>query len=100
MLVRAFEIEIGGPSELRPLFEHKGVGRARIEPYLDDIRDLLPLAGVVSVAKKFGRIGREPDICSRLLDRGSDSFDDNWVAQRLTGFAVSKHCNRHAPGTL
>src|SRR6516164_4233527 len=63
MLVRALEIEIGRPSELRPLLEHKGVGQARIEPHLDDIRNLLPLARVVGVAEKFCRIGGEPDIC-------------------------------------
>src|SRR5438105_15468293 len=46
MLVRPFEVEIGWPSQLRPLLEHEGVSRARIEPYLDDVRDLFPLRGV------------------------------------------------------
>ena len=100
MLVRAFEVEIGGPSELRPLLEHKGVSRARIEPYLDDVGDLLPLGGIVGIAEELRRIGAEPDIGSGALDRRGNALDDGRVAQRLTGLAMGEHRDRHAPGAL
>src|ERR1700737_2796352 len=76
MLGRAFEIEIGGPSELRPLLQHKGVGRARIEPYLDDIGDFLPFGGGIGIAAEIHCVGGEPDIRPRLLDGGGDALDD------------------------
>ena len=100
MLVRAFKVEIGGPFELRPLLEHKGVSRARIEPHLDDVGDFLPLGGVVGIAEKLCRVGAEPDIGSGALDRSGDALDDGRVAQRLTGFTMRKDCDRHTPGAL
>ena len=100
VLVRAFQIKIGRPSQLRALLEHKGVGRARIEPHLDDVGDLLPFGGVIGIAEEFRRIGAEPDICPFALDRGGNALDDERIAQRLTGLAMGEHRDRHAPGAL
>ena len=57
MLVRAFEIKRGRPVELGPLLEHEGVGRAGIEPDIDDVGDLLAFRRVAGVAEKLRRIG-------------------------------------------
>src|SRR5437016_2087358 len=100
MLVRAFEIKIGGPPELRPLLEHKGLRRARIEPHLDDVGDLLPLRGVVSVAEELRGIGAEPDIGSLALDRRGDALDHGRIAHWLAGLAMGEDCDQHAPGAL
>ena len=76
VLVRAFQIKIGRPSQFGALFQNKGVGRARIEPHLDDIGDLLPIGRIIGVAEEFRRIGGEPDIRPGALDGGGDALDD------------------------
>ena len=43
MLVRAFEIERGRPSEVGANLEHEGVGGAGVEPNIEDVVDLFPL---------------------------------------------------------
>ena len=87
VLVRAFEIKIGRPAKLGALLEHKSVGRARIEPHLDDVGDLFPFGGVIGVAEKLRRVGAEPDIRAFPLDRSGDALDDERIAQRLAGIA-------------
>src|SRR5579863_3577303 len=57
MLVRPLEIERGRPFEFGPRFQDKRVGRARIEPYFDDVGDLLPFGGGVGVAEALGIVG-------------------------------------------
>src|SRR5215472_10809591 len=100
MLVRALEIKIGRPAELRPLLEHKGVCRARIEPHLDDIGDLFPFGGVIGVAKELRRFGTEPDVGTGLFHGGGYTLDDDSVPQRLAGLPVREHRDRHPPGAL
>ncbi len=41
MLVRALEIEIGGPFQFIALFEHKGMGDATIKPDVQNVAHLL-----------------------------------------------------------
>ena len=37
MLVRAFEIDVGRPFQVRAVFQREGVGRARVEPDVEDV---------------------------------------------------------------
>ena len=88
MLVRAFEIKRGRPVQLRPLLQHESVGRAGIEPHLDDVGDLLALGGIVGVAEELARIGactrrRRPRCSTAAAMRSIDRL----VAQRLAGLA-------------
>ena len=101
MLVGAFEIERGRPAQLRPLFQHEGVGRARIEPHLDDVGDLLPLGRVVVRCRETARRrslyqtsapARSTAVATRSTTAG--------VAQRLAGLAIGEDRDRHAPGAL
>ena len=100
MLVGAFEIERGRPFELGPLFQNKSVGRARIEPNLDDVGDLVPLGRIVGVAEKDRRVGGVPGIGAVALDRRGDPLDNRAVTQRLAGLLIDEDRDRHAPAAL
>src|SRR6185437_10286032 len=100
MLVGAFEVERGGPGEIRPLLEDEGVRRARIEPDIDDVGDALVILGLVGGPQELLRIGGEPDIGAVLLDGGGDAVDDALVAQRLARPLVGEDGDRYAPGAL
>ena len=64
MLVRSFEVEVGGPCEVRPApaFEHEGMGAAAIEPHVENVGDHLVVVGVVVRAEEGGFVGAVPRV--------------------------------------
>ncbi len=54
MLVRALQIEVGRPVGVGPALQDEGVGRAGVEPDVEDVLDLLVALGVV-VAEEVAR---------------------------------------------
>jgi len=63
VLVRAFEIDVGGPLEIGALFQAEGMGAAAIEPHVQDIAYLFPFLGIVVVAQEAaGRAIGEPGV--------------------------------------
>ena len=64
MLVGALQIEVGRPSEIIPVFQHEGVGRAGVEPHIENVGDLLVIrpVGDKAVEKALGRTLGEPRI--------------------------------------
>jgi hypothetical protein len=54
VLVGAFEIEAGGPDAVGPVAQGEGMGRAGIEPDVEDVGDLLP-GPLASVPRKRSR---------------------------------------------
>ena len=69
MLVAAFEVDVGGPMQVGPLAagEHGAVGRAGIEPDVEDVGFLAELSAAAMRAgkafgQKLGGVALEPDI--------------------------------------
>ena len=52
VLVRAFEIQVGRPLQLRALFQHKAMGSAAVEPDLDHVAALLKIVRVVVIPEE------------------------------------------------
>ena len=69
MLVRAFEIQRRRPARSSPLFQHEGMGRAGIEPDIENVRDLLVIVGIVVVAKEPLAGRGEPGIGTFFFER-------------------------------
>ena len=79
--------------------ERKGVGRAGIEPDVQNVFDLL-VAGWVVGAQKVA-VGRgEPDVGAVFGDGGDDAGVDLGVMQGLAGLLVHIHGQRRAPCAL
>src|SRR5581483_6686943 len=84
MLVRTFEIKLRGPSQVFALLEHEGMGRAGVEPHVENVVDLLPLAGIGDDACEEALLGPflEPCIGPFL----AEGFDDALAqGRRLLG---------------
>ena len=77
MLVGAFEIERGRPFEIGALLEHEGVGRAGIEPDVENVVDLLPFAGIVDqpCEEALLRARLEPGVGAFRAERADDALD-------------------------
>ena len=58
MLVGAFEIERGRPFQIGALLQHEGMGRAGVEPDVENVVDLLPIGGVVDEAVEEALLAR------------------------------------------
>ena len=64
MLVRTFEVERGGPLLVLALLQAEGVGRARVEPDVENVVDLLPLVAAVVLAEEaLGRAVGLANLC-------------------------------------
>ncbi len=100
MLVRALQVEVGRPARVGPGFDGEGVGRAGIEPDVQDVVDLLKVGRIAVGPKELGRIEREPGVRPRLAHGFDDTGVDGLVAQRLAGLAVDEHGDGRAPGPL
>ena len=113
MLVRAFEIHhlvgaaVDGAADSREsrkmdrVFQHEGVGRARIEPDLDQIVDLFVVFGLVLLAEE-PLLGARSEPCVRalLLEGAGDTRIDVFVVQDLVAALANEYRQRHAPGAL
>ena len=75
MLVGAFEIDVGRPFQVGPVLQREGVGRAGIEPDVEDVLDLRPrLVGVVIAEETLlGALG-EPGVGALLLEGVDDAL--------------------------
>src|SRR6195256_5879828 len=80
------------------------MGRARIEPDVEDVIDLLPFVGiVVGLEETRGRAGRVPGIGAFLLERVGDALVDARIVEdldRAVPLLADEHGDRHAPGAL
>ena len=102
MLVRAFEIDVGRPGEVLVLarLQAEGVGRAGIEPDIDDVLDLLELVRIVVVAEEARRRRLEPGIGAFAAEGVDDALHHLRIAQQLAALLVDEDRDRHAPGAL
>ena len=73
MLVRAFEIEVGADALAVARLDHVGVGRARIEPDVEDVRLRLVILEPVAVAEQGLVIGAEPGVGAALVEGADDA---------------------------
>ncbi len=99
MLVGAFEVQVGRPGQAARL-QHEGVGRAALEPHVDDVHHLLVVCGIAAVAEEARRRRGIPGIRAFGGERLDDAGHHGRVAQRLAGAAFDEHRDRHAPGAL
>jgi hypothetical protein len=68
MLVGAFQIEVGRPAAVGAALQGEGVGRAGIEPDVEDVLDLLVALRIV-VAEEVARRPGEPGVGALLGDQ-------------------------------
>ncbi len=99
MLVGAFQIDVGGPFHVRPVFQRESVGGAGIEPHIENVHDLLPrLTGALAeeaLARPFGK----PSIRALGLEGVENALVDGLVLKHIAVF-IGKNTDRHAPGAL
>ena len=113
MLVRAFEIERGRPGEVGADLEHEGVGRAGVEPNIEDVVDLLPLCRVVDEAAEeaLARAWFEPSVSAFFGEGFAHSLDERFrpgiflarhdiVKALRARIDIAEHGDGHAPGAL
>ena len=86
------------------IFQHEGVGRAGIEPDVENVVDLLPvLVGAASRGSARAAPACVPGIGAFLLEGVGDALVDRVVLQdfgRAVGLLAHEHRDRHAPGAL
>jgi len=80
-------------------FQREGVGRAAVEPDIEDVGDLFVLGRIVVAEEVFVRCG-EPHVCAALGDGGNDAGINLGIDQRLSGGLVHEHGQRGAPCAL
>ena len=85
MLVRPLAIEVG--ADVRPVarLDHEGVGRARIEPDVEDVGDRLVIVEAVAVAEQGLVVGAEPGVGAALVEGVEDAAVDHRVLQIVAG---------------
>ncbi len=108
VLVRPFEVQVSRPVRRTVAriaafgcarIDGEGVGRAGIEPDIEDVGDLLVLGRIVVAEKLFVRRG-EPHVRAAFGDSGDDAGIDFRIVQRLAGRLVDIHGQRRAPCAL
>ena len=112
MLVRAFEIhDFVGPAVAQPvdarearevfwIVQREGMGRARIEPDIENVVDLFVFSGSWSGQKARGGACREPGIGAFLLESVRDALIDLLVDEDFLCVLIDEDRDRHAPGAL
>ncbi len=91
MLVGAFEIKRSRPFQVRPLLQHEGVGRAGIEPDVEDVVDLLPFRRIEGIAEKRSLAPSANQASAPSSAEGRDDAGvDRLVLQDLAGLAVRR----------
>ena len=88
MLVRAFEIEVGRPFEIGPLFQHERMRRAGIEPDIENVGDLLPIVRVVDQACRKRCLA--PCLNQASAPSVSESLDDPARSARPSGRSLAR----------
>ncbi len=104
VLVGALEVDARRPDAVGAVAQHEGVGRARVEPDVEDVGDDLPVLVRVVVAEEAGLgVGLEPGVGALVLEGVADPGVDGGVAEDLDGAvrpALDEAGQRHAPGAL
>ncbi len=76
------------------------MGRAGVEPDIQDVVDLLIVGRVAAHAQELGRLAREPGVGAVLTNGLDDAGVDSLVAERMTGVLVDEHGQGRAPCSL
>src|SRR5262245_41297211 len=102
MLVRAFQVDIGRPAQIGPLFEYESVRRTRIEPDVENVVHLVPFIGVgdATLEEAFMRTLGEPGIGALGLECFCDALVDLRVIEEQAGRLVDKNRDGYTPGAL
>ena len=104
VLVAALEVEVRGRTQLRPLFEHRRVAGARVEPDIEDVRllaELAPAAGAGdALGDEIGGLVQKPGIRPFLLKQLVDAPADRLALEDLAAGGAGEHRHRHTPGAL
>jgi hypothetical protein len=101
MLVRTFEIEVGGPLEIGALLQAEGVGGAGVEPDVQNVPHLLPFEdGIVVPKEALGGPFGKPGVGPFCREGVHDTLVDLGVIQDLARLAVDEDGDGNAPGAL
>ncbi len=100
MLVGAFEIQVRARVGTIARLDGEDVGRAGVEPYVEDVGNDLVIGEVVLGAEQRLVISGEPRIRATLLERGDDARIDGGVGKILARAAVDIERDRHPPSAL
>ncbi len=100
VLVGTLKIEVGRPLAVITAFQGEGVGRARIEPDVEDVCDLLEVGRVVVAAQEVAVRAGEPGIGALRGDEVDDALVDGFIHQGLARRLVDIHGQRCAPVAL
>ena len=106
VLVRALEIEVGRPAELRAHREHRGVAAAGVEPHVEDVRFLAEALARASWAARAGgqegrRVAHVPLVRARTVPHDPGHvLHQRLVEQELIAPGAVEGHDRHAPHAL
>src|SRR5262249_61949435 len=99
----AFALDAGKRRKVHGVFEHEGVGRARIEPDVEDVVDLLPILVGELAEEALARARLIPGVRAFALEGVGDARVDARIVEDLDR-AVARFAyedrDRHAPGAL
>ena len=95
--------DAGETREMHRVLQHEGVGRAGIEPDVENVVDLLPVLVGARAEETLARAGRVPGVGAFLLEGLGDAGVDPLVLQdlgRAVALLAHEHGDRHPPGAL
>src|SRR5262249_56700836 len=99
----AFALDAGKRRKVHGVFEHEGVGRARIEPDVEDVVDLMPILVGEFAEEALARAGLIPGVGAFALEGVGDARVDARVVEdldRTVARLAYEDRDRHAPGAL
>ena len=100
VLIRAFEVEVGGVLQLTALIHDGEMAHARVEPHIECVGDLL-IERRIRRAEQVGCVEFEPRLDPLLLDFKRDFFDKpRRVWMQFLCLFIDEKRNWNAPGTL
>src|SRR3546814_19615113 len=85
MLVRPFQIEAGAHALAIARLHHKCVGRAAVEPDVEDVVHHLIIGRVMARPKPRLMIGREPGVLAALAERVAGAGVEGTTEERRVG---------------
>src|SRR5215467_713376 len=89
--------------EMFRVFEHESMRRARVEPNVENVVDLLPIFVATRTKETFARAFGVPRVGAVAFERLRDACVYLLVVQNLgraVAFLPHEHGDRHAPGAL
>ncbi len=95
--------DAGKARKMFRVFQREGVSRARIEPDIEDVIDLVPVLVREFAEKAFARSPRIPDVGALALEGFRDAGVDTLVVEDFdvaVALFAHEHRDRHAPGAL